>query len=327
MIKTKSNEPLYKQIEDYMQLIQPIRESLENYKREKTIPRIYHYTRPNGLLGILTDKAIWATDYRFLNDKSELKIATNLANQILLEQLNAQNIPDSFYITLKKAVDYVDELSVFIASFSERGNLLSQWRAYASPQGYSIGINPNIAEYIVTYMQSYAVFSKCIYSSKDQKDIIKNAIEYLHKKWEQKQNDKNYIKKIERAFTDFISVASCFFKHKGFSEEKEWRIAILIESTKEQMDLDEQKQIKLNMKFRPTNSGVAPYILVPLTYVKFSTEEGHDKLKPEYVFELEEIIIGPSENIENQIKSLKALIKESSINVKSIKSSNIPLRL
>jgi hypothetical protein len=33
---------------------------------------LYHYTGLDGLVGIVTDRAIWATDARYLNDASEL---------------------------------------------------------------------------------------------------------------------------------------------------------------------------------------------------------------------------------------------------------------
>jgi hypothetical protein len=52
---------------------------------------LYHYTSVDGLLGILRSKRIWATDIRFLNDRSEFfhameeysKHAGHLAEQAL----------------------------------------------------------------------------------------------------------------------------------------------------------------------------------------------------------------------------------------------------
>jgi hypothetical protein len=37
---------------------------------------IYHYTDPKGLLGILSDGQLWATDNRYLNDSSEIALRT-----------------------------------------------------------------------------------------------------------------------------------------------------------------------------------------------------------------------------------------------------------
>jgi len=49
---------------------------------------LYHYTTPEGLLGILgdKDKKIWATHYRYLNDASEGQIVSKLLFQELAKE-------------------------------------------------------------------------------------------------------------------------------------------------------------------------------------------------------------------------------------------------
>lgn len=39
---------------------------------------LYHYTSLTGMIGIITSKAIWATDCSFLNDRSEFDYARTL---------------------------------------------------------------------------------------------------------------------------------------------------------------------------------------------------------------------------------------------------------
>lgn len=320
MTDNLSDELLYQQIEDHNFLIAPIRELIDKHYGDLSISKIYHYTKPDGLLGILKSKCIRATDYRFLNDKSELMIARELANDVLLSKLKNNEIAQEFYVTLKRAIDYLDGMSFFIISFTEEPNLLSQWRAYANPQGYSIGIKYELGAYISTFLKEYSLFLKCIYSKKDQENIVKVAIEALRDKWKQKGEDIEYLKKIERAFVDFIAVASCFFKHEGFSEEKEWRLAIFIENI-HQYDPDE-----LGLHFRSTTSGIIPYMEVPLTYLKFDLS-GNNKHNAESRFELEDIIIGPSGDADHQLRALELLVKQLNVGVKNIQTSNIPLKV
>ena len=159
-------------IEYYWDFVQPLRDKIGNYGKEKKERKkkrsiIYHYTKPSGLRGILNEKAIYATDYKFLYDRSELKVAPELANDILFNKLKRKEIPESLYIALKKAVDKVKDSSVYIVSFSQEKDLLSQWRAYASPQGYSLGFKSSLGNYIETYLEPYTVFSRCIYSRED----------------------------------------------------------------------------------------------------------------------------------------------------------------
>jgi len=47
----------------------------------KAIPKtLWHYTSFNALVGIVTSKKIWATEYRFLNDREEFLHAKSLTS-------------------------------------------------------------------------------------------------------------------------------------------------------------------------------------------------------------------------------------------------------
>src|ERR1035438_1214814 len=122
---------------------------------------LYHYTTQYGLLGILKHKCIWATHIRYLNDTSE----GNIVSQVIFEEFSSRyNTAPLFQMlgmaTAKPAgaVESVDEdalgqgttmaswvtsQNVFVSSFSENGDSLSQWRAYSERSGgYSIGFRP-----------------------------------------------------------------------------------------------------------------------------------------------------------------------------------------
>ena len=45
---------------------------------------LYHYTTAEGLRGIIEDKAIWASDYRFLNDATEFEYGMSLFDKIFV---------------------------------------------------------------------------------------------------------------------------------------------------------------------------------------------------------------------------------------------------
>ena len=46
---------------------------------------IYHYTRREGLLGIIEKQVLWATNIRYLNDSSEFTAAIEVAESVLDE--------------------------------------------------------------------------------------------------------------------------------------------------------------------------------------------------------------------------------------------------
>jgi len=105
----------------------------------KPIPNtLWHYTSYDALKGIVSSKKIWATEYRFLNDREEFRHAKTLAQQLVDEEteFSDQMFPAREF--LRKAVDiafntgylHEERLRIMVASFSEEGDQLSQWRGY-----------------------------------------------------------------------------------------------------------------------------------------------------------------------------------------------------
>ena len=107
---------------------------------------LYHYTNGYGLKGILESGRIWFTDYRHLNDPSELTHGIDMAHDVarLLGtgadgrvRLFLENIKDLF-----RHDNFATTLEFFIASFSRARDDLGQWRAYAdNGRGFAIGFS------------------------------------------------------------------------------------------------------------------------------------------------------------------------------------------
>ena len=110
---------------------------------------LYHYTDGSGLKGILESGRIWFTDYRHLNDPSELTHGIELAQDVAREcgsradgrvRLFLECFADMF-----RHDNFSGRLEFFIASFSRARNDLAQWRAYAdNGRGFAIGFAPAI---------------------------------------------------------------------------------------------------------------------------------------------------------------------------------------
>jgi hypothetical protein len=111
---------------------------------------LYHCTDQKGLLGILKDKCIWATHYRFLNDASERqdplpifmsRIISRLKSTPQLQgesrkikelfyskiiknmEIEAQSV-DAYYICFSQEVEYSESQE----NDQMPGDRLSQWR-------------------------------------------------------------------------------------------------------------------------------------------------------------------------------------------------------
>jgi hypothetical protein len=101
---------------------------------------LYHYTSADGLLGILSTGTLWATQIRFLNDTAEFTFARDaLVREAYVRSARLRHPLVKRIVTREiRRVEH-GHIPAYVVSFSERGNMLSQWRAYAPRDGVSIG--------------------------------------------------------------------------------------------------------------------------------------------------------------------------------------------
>src|SRR6267154_2871182 len=103
---------------------------------------LYHYTDQNGLLGIIKNREIWATHHQCLNDTQEFLHAKDLIRNEIDNRRKTAN-PDSLSLlqTMRSALDGPgnEDVNLYVASFSEDGDSLPQWRAYGGAAGFALG--------------------------------------------------------------------------------------------------------------------------------------------------------------------------------------------
>jgi hypothetical protein len=110
---------------------------------------LYHYTDVRGLKGILEAGHIWFTDYRHLNDPSELThgidMARDVAHQIATGADGRVRLFLDYFLDLFRHDNFAPNLEFFIACFSRARDDLGQWRAYAdNGRGVAIGLSPSL---------------------------------------------------------------------------------------------------------------------------------------------------------------------------------------
>ena len=107
--------------------------------RREPPPVLYHYTNVNALLEIARTRCLHATHIGYLNDSAEVSYAFGILRQRLPEVFNG---PESAELreSIEHHIDMLGRFNIFVASLSEQGDLLSQWRAYSKgPSGISVG--------------------------------------------------------------------------------------------------------------------------------------------------------------------------------------------
>lgn len=239
-----------------------------------------HYTSPSGLHGIITEGGFWATHSEFLNDSSESTHYIDLANTCIQTRLDKPHLASDEKVFLSLIMQcnpwryYTDTKprrnNVFVVSFSEEENLLSQWRAYCSNGGYSMAFSLTHLR-TVGKIQGFYV-GRCEYEDELKKSIIESLVDAALVEYRKglatngdipnqqpgwHSTERRVLQLYERSLAHYGPL----LKHRSFKEEKEWR-AVLGPLPVEQSpysDQDEIAQTMKKLKFRPGKGTVIPY--------------------------------------------------------------------
>ncbi len=235
-------------------------------------PRIfYHYTNSEGLRGIVKSKAIWASDYRFLNDSSEFRRGISIFNQVFkdfrpLLSADILEIIDRLHCA-------IDSHFVLIASFCKKPDLLSQWRGYGGGEGYVMGfdgdwLTQNAAE------QNF-VFAPVRYRRSQQERAISDSLKLLAGMLEAATTPQERWETVQRWWSHAVLVMAVL-KNKHFKEEREYRLIQVgrswpkgICSRSTSNGLVPYLPVKLNRKiidhprYHPQNCGIARIVVGP----------------------------------------------------------------
>jgi len=267
---------------------------------------IFHYTSQQGLLGVLKDKALWATNILYLNDAAEFQYTLDLVESRLKERDWGPTLGDVSQFCenvinwLKGSMKYP---SLFVASFSERGDLLSQWRAYCTEGiGFSIGFTYDQLKPAIAKEHPNARILQCVYEKEKQLEIvdelITRAVSQINKK-----HLKDSSEVIASLLMFEISNLAPAFKHPAFEEEQEWRIVI-----------GPGVSPWHDVSFRPGKSMLIPYC-------NFSLCGESDLLL------IQKIYAGPNPHgLLSGLSAINSLTRHNAHSVEGVQQSSIPFR-
>jgi len=190
------------------------------------VPEIlYHYTNSSGLIGIVTSKQIWVTKIHYLNDKSELQLAFDYIRKEIHSQLEISNSKqaDEELNGKLEALDSIQLVNIGVASFTEEGDQLSQWRGYCEiGNGYSLGFKGSALLKQAERANYHLV--PCVYAKQIHQKIVRELVRSTSV-YNIKQNP-NYNKPpfYAKSFADAVLFIAPIIKAESFKEEKEWRL-------------------------------------------------------------------------------------------------------
>jgi hypothetical protein len=244
-------------------------------------------------MGIIKEKNIWATNINHLNDFKEFREFVNP----FLDMFRVKSVQP-----ILKGIFEKHSRMIYVCSFSQKDDDLSQWRAYSpNANGFSIGFNySKLKSMAPSGFELKAVFPteelfglhRCKYDPKGAEVEMVGIIDR-----NMKSNSPD-IPDVPKMMAEITTLAPCY-KNEKFKDEEEWRLIKLVYNEE--------------IKFREGKTLVIPYIEIDL-----KDKDGN--------LPIESICIGPTPYMAESEASLEMLLKEKKVsNVKIIKSK-VPYR-
>ncbi len=318
---------------------------------------LYHYCSNEVLINILKNKQLWMTDISHSNDYNELRlffpdiyyVIEDIYNNSPFEMCyKGKKDYQALNLLLRNVEDYINkslrkgDITSFVVCFSEKGDLLSQWRGYANDAfGFSIGFSKNeLTKYSKKEcFNGRLSFHKVEYINKAKADkIIKkysNEILRYIKNIRMKVKSLFRSRDLNEEQTEFMMVILLYgkivtimmnslrYKWESYQEEYEWRLFFnSITKDEESLFVEESKlpewsffdkdltNLRGKIDFYSTEECILPYYPIILSELS---------AKP-----IKQVLLGPKNMSYSQ--DIKLLFAKSKFQIPDVSKSTITYR-
>lgn len=268
---------------------------------------LYHYTSIDGLLGILTSRALWASDPLYLNDAQELMHGANLIRSLIqadgtpsdqskgtLSSASTEALKllrseiDKTYPTSGK-VETLHEDNIYLVSFTEVLDSLDMWRGYAPGRGFCIGFDEDALLQACNVRETEEAFETFSLSPSECDRLIDSHIGLDHSIVRVSYAESEFVEEMLKLCAEItptqvprLSTSLAAIKDAAFSSEHEVRLIA-----------HPTGDLSPNISLRSSATNLVPYI--PLAFP-------HAALKS--------IMVGPGPYAERSLHALEAFISD-----------------
>jgi hypothetical protein len=316
--------------QDVIGLFNPIFDQFAHVDRLTAEPPLLaHYTSIKAIENILSTDEIWFSNPLFMNDLQEMRFGLNQGSRLFsdAELLKKAVGTDARAAILQHAFsqyfqnfDGQDAFDTYVFCLSEhdRSNmdgLLSMWRGYGQ-HGSGAALVFDTAK-LTMVPESRLLIAKVSYGSDEDRSL---QLRELLNRWarisEETALPDDKLHLAAHCAFSAIKAFALTTKHRGFSEEAEWRVMYYPER-------DRAGALKDFLGYYIGDRGVEPKLKYPIDYIAnvSAPDLGLDRL-------LHKIILGPSISsplAKRSVQRMLEKIKKKNL-VERLHSSGIPLR-
>lgn len=272
---------------------------------------LYHYTDSRGLLGMTSSGRVWLTNVEYMNDFSELEYGREVIRNVLTRKRKEFEQWEEFWDTAQTILMMKEVYDVFAFCFCRKGDLLSQWRAYArGGMGYAVGFKTADINLSIPIRTGWEIV-EVLYDREQQQSLVEHVFDEVCRLAEGCPSFKETTAMHERAVRFLgVELAPCLvrFKSSGFQEEHEWRLVAL--------DFPTLTSFEEHRHFRVSQGAIIPYLDLSIAQGNSSPPR----------LPLERIVQGPHIAPELGEKALKSLLSKHGYTEVKVDRSEVTLR-
>ena len=295
---------------------------------------IYHYTTAEGFKGIVASSEIWLTNAPFVNDTTECKAFWQCAKDLVDDQtLRNEYVEEKLKYRLENGPE---NDNYYVASFSNKEDLLSQYRAYGS---ICIGFDPREMS-----RRRFDLY-RCVYKERD-------IIGWVHRKAKLRKWDGDCLKEDSKRYAahGLVFAASVKYKNAAYRDEREVRMVAVSGHSPDSNAWCRLTTRRIHANDPPIHFRYHSSYGMPIPYVKFFISGGKSnedlqgdarrntmpqmkrlKLKEEDAMSREllpitEVWIGPMADQEETRLACEIMLREKGYENVPVKASQIPYR-
>lgn len=216
---------------------------------------VWHYTNASGLLGMVKGKQLWATHYRFMNDKLEGSVLERAVWKLIesseLKDVDRALIGEMYRMfdgVAKFRMSHIPDGNRFLLCGSKSGDELTLWRNYAREEvSFAVGIDPKsplgvIPPKLDTKVNVNVFPWHDVDYQPESLTLPESHLSRIRAGLDQ-EDMSDRIRDVSSALLDVF----CIAKSDAFEDERETRVVCLTDNTR-------------LWNFRSGNFGITPYV-------------------------------------------------------------------
>ena len=219
---------------------------------------LYHYTKQEAFISILSDRQLRATNVRHFSDYSEVEYAYKILGETVSSlMLSARYELERAFLSELREIARPNHFHTYAMCFSTKPDDLNQWRSYASPGfGYCIGF---AADRLMAYAdRNNGRMGRCIYSRLQQQEIVRNLLDRFVSDlglyfpyYGAGEINEDLVKTRAQEFSNSFERIAPLFKNPAFKDESEVRIVFDVNPSTRPI------------RFYSGSTAIVPYVELP----------------------------------------------------------------